>query len=325
MYASLGNIVFELLTSFDALSDKRETRYAELVLTKGKPNLQPTGEALVEFQMSIQFHIAFCNPEEEYLRLNNARVSGEVLPFIYGNGFNEGDFVITTLERTINQTDDQGNFIEISCNLALKEFNSPNSAARELEQNKKNAFAISSNRPLPVKSNPMPDNPALSVCQENQQNKYATGKLDSLSAKVENGVNAVTDIDPTQQLIDKGQTFVDSVGTFSSNANTEIGKANNALGSMSAIIGAYAGITNESPTLPAKITAVQNSLTAVSVQLTALGTLPAIIGNVTDAQTALTAMVNTLNLIKTLNDNSKALNDACAPIAKLVAMKKPVT
>jgi phage protein U len=325
MYASLGDIVFQLLTSFDALSDKRETRYAELVLTQGKPNLQLAGETLTEFQMSIGFHAAFCHPEEEFLKLNNARVRGEILPFMYGNGYHEGDYVITTLERVIHQTDERGNFIQITCHLTLKEYTAANTEARRLEQDKKNAFALSSNRPLPVRSRPEPDNPALKVALENQKNKYATAQIARLSDGLENDVNVIKRPDPAQELKDKAQKFVDAIGAYTRKLNVETGKANQALGSISSVLNAYSGIVHESPVLPARISAVQNSLYAISTQLTALETLPAIIGNVTDAQTALAAMVNTLNLIKTLKDNTKALNNANAAVAKALATRKPMT
>lgn len=325
MYASLGDIIFEGLNSFNELSDTRETKYAQMPLISGKPTLQRTGDGLVEVKMAIKYHVNFCNPEEEYLKLNNARVKGEVMTFIYGTGFIEGDFVITTLERTINQTDKIGNFVEITVNIGLLEYAAGNSAAKQLEQDKKNAFAISSNRPLPANSQKQPENPALSVCQENQKAKYAADDIDQRGTKINKDVEAITNIDPDQQLIDRAQKFVDSTGVFITKANEQVGVSNNALGSINSLIVAHASITGEAPDLPAKITAVQTVLGNLSTQLTALGTLPSIIGDVTDAGTALTEMTNTLTLIKTLKDNTAALNDENAKLAKAVATKKVLT
>lgn len=326
MYASLGDIfIFEGVKSFNSLSDKRETKYARQALISGKPNPQRGNDELIEFSMSILFNRAFCVPEEEWLRLENARVKGEIMPFIYGNGYKEGDFVITTLERTINQTDGIGNFVDITVNIGLLEFPAANSAAKQLEQDKKNAFAISSNRPLPANTVTQPENPALNVCQENQKNNYAVNSIDDRSNALNEKVEAITNVDPDQQLIDRAQKFVDSIGTYSQKINDQVSEANNSLGSINSLISAHASLTGEAPTLPAKITAVQGSLTAISVQLVALGSLPSIIGNITDANTAINAMTNTLNLIKTLKDNTALLNTANVALVKAVATKKILT
>jgi phage protein U len=326
MFAILGdNIVFDVVKQPDALSDKRATNYAQQALVNGKPNLQATDEALIEFTMSVQFHFQFCNPEEEFLKLDNARKRREILPLIFGNGRNEGDFVITTIERTIAQTDSQGNFIEINCNITLIEFANVSTASRQLEQDKKNAFALSSNRPLPANTQSVPTNPALNVAQENQQVKYATNDIDDRSSKIENDVSLVTDIDPDTQLINKAQKFVDSLGSYIPKVTAQVAKANNAVGSVNSLISAYGAITTESPGITAALTAVTTALGGVTTQLTVLGSLPGTISNTTDANTALSAMTNTLVAVKTLKTNQEALNDASAPLAQAVATKKILT
>ena len=320
MYASLGDIVFQTLVSFDALSDRRETRYSQLPLINGKPNLQRTGESLIEFSMGISFHVAFCNPENEYLKLNTARINGNILSFIYGNGFNEGDYVITNIERTINQTDKVGNFVEITCTVSLLEYAGGNPAAKQLEQDKKNAFAISSNRPLPAKTELQADNPALLTCTENKDVQQSAGKMDDATNAVNSKVNLVS-----TGIIDKGQNFVNQIGNYTGKMNTEIGKTNNSVGNVNNLIVRYGSITNQSPTLPASLLSVQSSLNAVSAQLILLGTLPSIINNVTDATSALTQLTNTLNVIATLKNNTQLMNNASAPIAKALALKRVMT
>jgi len=326
MYAILGNdIVFDLVKSPESSTDKRETLYSEIALINGKPNLQRTGESLIEFNLSINFNVSFCNPEEEFLKLDNARKTGEVLAFVFSNGRNEGDFVLTSLERTINQTDGDGNFIDITCNIVLKEFANANSTNRQLEQDKKKAFAVSSNRPLPANSYVVPVNPALNVAQENLKVQHANNEIDRLGKEIENEVALVTDAVPNTELINKAQTFVDSFDVFIPKVNAEVGKANNALGSINSIMTAYTSIGGIAPDLGDEITNTQASLTAVSNQLTVLGTLPTTIGNVTDANTALSAMVTMLNNVATLQENNKSLNSAVAPVAAAVATKKILT
>lgn len=320
MYASLGDIVFEALISFDSLSDQRETKYSEIALINGKPGLQRTGESLIKFSMGIQFHSAFCVPEEEYAKLNNARISGAVLPFVYGNGYNEGEYVITNLDKTINQTDARGNFIEITCNISLLEYAGADSAVKQVEQDKKNAFALSSNRPLPASPQLQMDNPALLVSQENLDVQQSATKADYATQNVNKAVGIVN-----TGVIDKAQKFVDNVNEYTVIINKQITEVNSSLSSINASIAAFTSITGIAPLLATRITAVQGSLTAMSTQLSILAALPNPITTILAANNALNELTNTLLVIKALKDNTKLMNDANAPLVAALATKKVLT
>ena len=320
MYASLGDIVFEALISFDALSDQRETKYSEIALINGKPGLQRNGESLIKFSMSIQFHVSFCNPEDEYLKLNNARIAGTILPFIYGNGFNEGDYVITNLDRTVNQTDAKGNFVEIVCNLSLLEYAGSNAAAKQIEQDKKNAFAVSSNRPLPATPQMQMTNPALLASQENKNVLQSTSKIGAATDKVKKSVDIIN-----TGLIDKAQKFVDQIADYSTKINTQVGQVNNSLGNINALITAFGSITGIAPNLSPAILDVQSSLADINIQLSVLQALPTTITTTGQATGALTELTNTLNVINTLKDNSNKMNSASAPLSAALITKKVLT
>lgn len=320
MYALLGDIVFEGLKGFESLSDKRETLYSQINLINGKPNLQRNGEALNEFNFSIKFHIAFCNPEDEFAKLNNARAAGTILPFIYGNGYNEGSYVITTIEKTVEQTDKEGNYIEINCNIVLLEYAGALSDVQRLEQDRKNAFAISSNRPLPTNLSTRTDNPALIACESNKAVQQSVQEIDNQTTSTVNKVEVIS-----TGATDQAQRFVDLLPKYISDVQKEISKASNALGGITSLISTYASILGYAPTLGTKVVDVQNAITGVQTQLTALGTLPTTISNPTDAATALTAMNNTAVTVKALQDNQKTLNEANAGLVKALALKKPIT
>lgn len=320
MYASLGDIVFQTLISFDSLSDKRETKYSQLALINGKPTLQRTGESLVEFSMGIMFHVAFCNPEDEFLKLDQARRNGDILPFLYGNGFNEGSFVITNIERTINQTDGIGNFVEIVCNVSLLECVNGNTDATQLEQDKKNAFAISANRPLPAKTDLQTDNPALMVCEENKNISQAAATADEKTNSLKGKVDAVI-----SGLIDKAQAFVDTVDKYTSDINAEILKTNTSISLVNNMLVQYTSLGTTAPGLSTAVAAVQAALSGASAQLIVLGALPNPITTTGQANSALSELTTTLNVIKTLKDNTKAMTAANSPIAKALATKRVMT
>lgn len=321
MYAKLGDIEFDNLLGFEALSDKRATTYAQQPVIQGKPRLDRTGEELVQFQMTFELHVAFCNPEDEYAKLNDARVAGTVLPFVYGNGFIEGDFVITSIERTFNKTDKIGNLEWITINVTLLEFISGQSAATQQARDKSNAFAISSNRPLPSNPNTKPDNPALDVMFANKDAGQAKNKFQKLTDDV-NNASAVASTSPP---ISNAQAFVDQIPTYIQRNNAQLTKASVALAQIQNLIGLYSSLLVEQPALSGLVTGAQNAITALQNENTILGTLPTTITSVPQATAALGELANltilTVNFAKTITD----LNSANASIAKALTVKKQMT
>ena len=318
MYAQLGNIVFDALKGFDSLSDKRETVYAEHSLINGKPLLQRIGESLIEFSGSIHFHVAFCNPEDEFKKLNDARQNGEILPFIYGNSFIEGDFVITSIERTINQTDSKGNFVSINCNLTLREFINSNSANIQQQRDKSNAFAISSNRPLPSKPSALNDNPSLAVMDANKKAGQASNNTLKSNTKINADVNNANSAPP----ISKAQKFVDSIPKYTVAINAQLTTAQIALSSITNLISLYPKILVEQPILTTLITNSQNSISALQTQNSILGSLPTTITTPTMALSVLNQLFITTNLTIVFVKTIKDLNSANSKIALALATKK---
>lgn len=317
MYCRLGDIIFESLIGFESIQDKRETSYVEHPVIIGKSLLQKTGEKLIEFSGVINFHVGFCNPEEQYRKLNDARIAGKELTFIYGNGFVEGDFVITTLERTINQTDKNGNFVSITCNISLKEFISSNDTALQQERDKTKAFAISSNRPLPANSDVRVDNPSLRAMNSNKEASQAAEKINVASETINNKTNNANTAPP----ISKAQAFMDNLSVFVNQTNIQLTKCQTTLSSLTALIGLYPKLAIQSPTLT---TVIANSNTAISAllsQLTVLGNLPTTISDIPTAQNVLNQAFITTNLVRDFSNSVKELNKASSKIAVALALK----
>lgn len=121
MYAILGDIKFEGYKGFSDFSASNESVLSEHPVIEGKPRLQKTGEKLEEIGIKFLLHSRFCNPERELETLQGYRRDGQVLPFISGDGYNYGDFVIKSISRTLTQTNSKGAIIGIEVEVTLLE------------------------------------------------------------------------------------------------------------------------------------------------------------------------------------------------------------
>lgn len=122
MYAILGNVEFDLITYFDGLETQFGADYAEHALIGRKPRLQHVGDKLDEVKIDLVFHVSYCDPEAELVRLRNALSSHEALSLVLGNGDYKGRFVITDLTATGRHTDTAGTLLAVESQLSLREF-----------------------------------------------------------------------------------------------------------------------------------------------------------------------------------------------------------
>lgn len=122
MYAVLGPIEFKVITFADAMDTTQGADYAEHALIGRKPRLQFVGLRLNETRLELEFHEAYCNPDQEYARLEAALNAHTSLAFVLANGVYKGDFVITELSATAKHTDKVGNTLALSAKLTLREF-----------------------------------------------------------------------------------------------------------------------------------------------------------------------------------------------------------
>jgi len=141
MYAVLGDVQFELITYFDGMEAQFGVDYAEHALIGGKPRLQWVGDKLDEFNLDLTFHISFCDPETELLKLRTAMLGREARQFVLGNGAYKGWFVITDLKATSRQTDKAGGLIALDAAITLREYVEPKTLETRKEQAKKAAKA----------------------------------------------------------------------------------------------------------------------------------------------------------------------------------------
>lgn len=122
MYAILGKVEFDLITYFDGLETQFGADYAEHALIGRKPRLQHVGDRLDEVKIDLVFHVNYCSPEAELVRLRNALASHEALSLVLGNGDYKGRFVITNITATGRHTDTDGTLLSLDAQMTLREY-----------------------------------------------------------------------------------------------------------------------------------------------------------------------------------------------------------
>lgn len=122
MYALLGDIQFDLITYFDGMQVQFGADYAEHALIEGKPRLQFIGEKLDEFRIDLCFHVFYCDPEAELIKLQAAKKSHMAMAFVLGNGDYKGWFVLTEVQATSRETDKAGTLLSLDASITLREY-----------------------------------------------------------------------------------------------------------------------------------------------------------------------------------------------------------
>lgn len=180
MYSQLGNIQFQAMLGPGSLSTSVESELPEIQLINGKPRLQRTGTNLETVDISIRFHVGFCNPSEKYAELRKFLDTGEILPYIGGNGEIYGDFVIKSLNRNITRKFPDGTPMEIMVDLTMVEW------AGEPTEKPTQTLATDADNPATVDANVQPSGAAFTagadVVSTNAHGTAAAGLMSALDA-----------------------------------------------------------------------------------------------------------------------------------------------
>lgn len=212
MYSQLGNIVFEQLVGFDSWQRKNEAVIPEHPLLEGKPRLQKTGQKLKQHDVTIQFHSMFCTPEVELNALNIACENGEVMPFVNGTGEYLGDFVITSINEDMKQTDAIGNIILISVSFSLLEFIVQNKITDKERQAKKKGFANTANSPTRKKIVLREQGEAHSIMKsQNDVRKTTNNAGNAITAAKNNAAQSESLLRKAQRNLKKAQKALQDV------------------------------------------------------------------------------------------------------------------
>lgn len=122
MFAVLGDITFETLTSPEAFRSTSDYHFAEHKIVEAAPRLQWLANELQKISLDLRFHVAYTNPATQMNRLRAAAEDHQARALVFGNGVHRGYFVIETLEETHEQLADDGSYIAIAVRLELQEW-----------------------------------------------------------------------------------------------------------------------------------------------------------------------------------------------------------
>lgn len=122
MFAQLGDIQFDLITSFNTMSTSQKVDYAEHAVIDGKPRLQWVGDALEEISLRLSFNAGFCDPTAELKSLRDAASQHCAMALVLGNGEYRGNYVISEIGDDIQQTFAEGTLIAVDVDVKLKEW-----------------------------------------------------------------------------------------------------------------------------------------------------------------------------------------------------------
>jgi phage protein U len=274
MYAQLGAIKFDGLFSFHEFERVSEAKYAEVDLIGGKPDLQRTGDALIDINVNFRFHESFCDCEASFSAIEAYRLNGDILPFVNGYGTILGNFVIEKIKQNVLNTDTFGRVTLCECEVALKEYADPNRAVTVSNNAKTNALALSATS-LTVNIVSIPPNPNADIF--NSMSIISVG-----SGSVIDGVNKASA--DSANVVSYFKNAVAAANQTYNEANKLETKITDYIAQGA---GAYTGML-------AMITAVKANLTALKTSL-ASGDIAGAVGGLATFQSSI-FQLNTLAL-----------------------------
>jgi phage protein U len=122
MFGSLGAITFQVVNSPQKITSERGSHYEVLPVIEGTPVVEWIYDELQRIKLEFFFHQQFTNPAAAEKALEALQVSHRAVPLVYGNGDNQGNFVILKLERTDVWRADDGTPIAMQMVAELLEY-----------------------------------------------------------------------------------------------------------------------------------------------------------------------------------------------------------
>jgi phage protein U len=122
MFATFGEITFELLSSPLSYESIHRWTYAEQRTVEARPRLQWLSEDLRTIAFDLQFHASFTDPANQLESLLAAARDHNARALVFGNGDHQGYFVIVALSVTSTQMTAVGDIIAMKINMELKEW-----------------------------------------------------------------------------------------------------------------------------------------------------------------------------------------------------------
>lgn len=104
MFAMLGDVRFEMLTSFTDFEETHAATFAKHEVLAGRPRLQAMGNDLTAIRFSLRLHWRLGNPDTAYSGMIAAKEAQQALALVFGSGRHLGWWVIESISsRTLIQ------------------------------------------------------------------------------------------------------------------------------------------------------------------------------------------------------------------------------
>ena len=297
MYAQLGDIKFQALYGPSTLDSSIEATIAEHPLIEGKPRLQRVGTGLETFDLTIKLHVTFCDPATEIAKLRSYLESGEVLPFIGGDGTVYGTFVVKSLGRSVRQLSRIGKIVDAEISVSLLESFDANRLATLNAQAKEQGFANSVNDPLQAQEFTAPQSEAVQASANIVESAAAAeaaattwnsivsnagiykakviGIRDQVTGIVQKCNAAVSIIDgaPGSELFNRTRQLSTDLGLVVTDGNDLITQCNNLITQIDA--NNTPGVVAAIPLVTAEVAALGSAFNAVSSSIAGLAAMVA--------------------------------------------------
>jgi phage protein U len=122
LFATLGEIQFEVVGSPEGFESSRGYDFAEHRVVESKPVLQWVGNDLERLKFELRLHSSFTDPAAKLALLRSTAAAHLALPLVFGNGGFRGFFVIESIAVRSQQLSALGAPIAITAALGLKEW-----------------------------------------------------------------------------------------------------------------------------------------------------------------------------------------------------------
>ena len=122
MFVQLGTHVFKGLKAAASWSESHGIKVGRVPRVNTKDGLQKTGDELTEINLNIRYESGCCEAADEVAALKKSMTTGEVLPFISGQGDIIGNFFITGMDVTNEAYSPAGVLESVGVSIKLLEY-----------------------------------------------------------------------------------------------------------------------------------------------------------------------------------------------------------
>lgn len=122
MFAKLGDITFELLTSPTSWEETYAMHYEQQEVLGKTESLQYAGTRLTEIEATVLFHASFCDPQQSIQALIDASKLPIAYALVMGNGTYKGNYVIERVQPTTQHADSDSTPISVEVQISLREY-----------------------------------------------------------------------------------------------------------------------------------------------------------------------------------------------------------